>query len=140
MVLRIHGMDQVGVQFPVGPPLYKKLRCLSLSMKETKSNSIKSDYEHQQIHLETRDDGNLIVLSGGNEQEMLNKALIICEILNKSPLPKNSNEDLSSGEALRPQGAFAVFSMKGQIFIQNRNARNNVAFNEEMKRAVDKVL
>jgi len=88
---------------------------------------------------EIRSEGDVIVIGGG-EQWLAEIGTRITEMLNHSKEGDRTTQALLRGEELRPGGAYAVYILRGKLYVDTRNARGDVNAREEIRRVVDLVL
>ncbi len=99
--------------------------------------------EEQKINIEKRERGDNLIISGLEEDQLLDLALIICKTLDRSyPMGANEKEHLLSGQETRPSGCFAIRydKSKNELIVDNRNARGDEYIREKMQKGVDSAI
>ncbi len=99
--------------------------------------------EKQEINIEKREKGDILIISGLEEDQLLDLALIMCKKLDRSyPMGANEKEYLLSGKETRPGGCFAIRydKSKGELVVDNRNARGDEYIREKMQKGVDSAI
>lgn len=99
--------------------------------------------EEQKINIEKREKGDILIINGLEEDQLLDLALIMCKKLDKSyPIRANEKECLLSGQETRPGGCFAIRydKSKGELVVDNRNARGDEYIREKMQKGVDSAI
>lgn len=100
----------------------------------------KENLPEQKLDFELKDNGNLIVVKA--EIDILARtADKICKELDPNIFISYA-EYFEKGEEIRPLGTYAIWidKRKGEIKIQNRNARGHKETNEKMRKAVENTL
>lgn len=93
--------------------------------------------ENIKLKINIRENGDVYIINGLNEDRLLDVAIKVCEKLNRSPLTESSKEYIRDGNEYRPQGCFAVKIYNGELWIDNRNARGCKSITDELKKAVE---
>jgi hypothetical protein len=99
--------------------------------------------EKQKLNIEKREKGDILIISGLEEDQLLDLALIMCKKLDRSyPMGANEKEYLLSGEETRPGGCFAIRydKSKNELVVDNRNARGDEYIREKMQKGVDSAI
>jgi len=107
------------------------------------NKNISEKRETPKFSYEVRNNGDVIFIKGGNEDQLFELAWQIFKKLDGSKFFHPSIKDgLKNGEDTRPQyGIYGIKFRKDHILIDNRNARNHeplrVEKNKEMRDAVE---
>lgn len=99
--------------------------------------------EEQKLNIEKREKGDILIINGLEEDQLLDLALIICKKLDRSyPMGANEKEYLLSGEETRPGGCFAIRydKSRGELVVDNKNARGDEYIREKMQKGVDSAI
>ena len=91
--------------------------------------------------VELRNEGDTIFISG--DAELALRIVIELDSSERKRIEARRDvylKDLNRGEELRPSGVFSVSLNGDKVVVQNKNARGDEEYREQMRKAVDTTL